>query len=1162
MRKLLSSCQTRLKELSQEALQKIPENSIVGNSFSRWTIGSTVFELDLGREPDIRDWPDAELEYLKQQFKDDEVHVEISDKREIEAAPHTNGSEPTPSKSSQKRNRVENRLRDRLKQTIETAIGRRIHQRSSKAIDPRHSDPEQPNLYAWKFSPEYPRFPSSKKGGISRWSAEQIRYCNEALDNGHLTAVAIEEGSAEQAEIRQQRRRGSAMESDLDDSLQHSHSDQGNQHVNKDQCGQPNSPTSIPSQRRNRDPSPPPNDVDVNESDESLLAQIRETEQIFKEEAKGINDHSKGVHGLMKGLSEMHYRMVNTMFDMVRAKQIQVLEQTLKSKHEMKVNKLHKEIEELEERLRTEQGAKHDAVAMISECQMQIHTLKEQASRDTDELSKQLAAARQDGEEIGRNKAIEDLNAINEGERLALQRSYLNQLDKVKKDSYQQGLEAGRASYNFGSSDIDELKRNHVDELKSAREAGRQEGRDMAYKELALGPEDQITNLVQGHNELNTSRKIRELKTIHQNWGEPPQKALPAWMLPEGHTPGDKTLYFLAKLSKEVDGVRASQLLTEEIDRRCLNFRKDSKNHIVSSIVTNTDIKNVLDAIRPPNGTDASHASSIEPSITPQPSAKQSARKEATSAKPATQIHMSNKTSGFSQVSPAQTSSQAKTTPAIIGSIYRSKKPFEKPQQAHNDTPSRPKTSTLSTSSQPNIDSIERILKSLPSAPRINLPSTLQNFSSKFIQRHIGGAEYTFATVSPEKKDQVVPWRSTIRVNTVIHRYAPRLGVHGALTLVQGKPNNGVLGSIDPVILKVGTDEYSYLGHYKVVSRHTMPVTAWLDEAEETKIRIAKEIADTKWGSQLITKRNIKCDGATLQDRVDQILASFELGDSQPNLRAEWVVLQLTTFKHNEYNFLLAALADDQRLGTGQHVQSVLEATQQSFLEICGKQSLENNPDREGVDFLAAEKNGLTARIVEKGEKDRMFGRCYTTTAELARLKDYIVNMTLHISDSFPLISVSTQEETTKAVNTFYAIFSRHNEKVLEQQKTDRMERYARRQKENNSFRPPGQSSASSSFSSSSASSQKRRRMGGEVQPTKRPKIIPRSSIPQVMLRHWEENADGTLVEEPSGSMIIVDTTRSASPEVKQDENEVEEDLYNATPAPRGRARAKKAGGS
>jgi hypothetical protein len=117
-------------------------------------------------------------------------------------------------------------------------------------------------------------------------------------------------------------------------------------------------------------------------------------------------------------------------------------------------------------------------------------------------------------------------------------------------------------------------------------------------------------------------------------------------------------------------------------------------------------------------------------------------------------------------------------------------------------------------------------------------------------------------------------------------------------------------------------------------------------------------------------------------------LASFELGDSQPKLRVEWVVLQLTTFKHNEYNFLLTALADDQHLGTGQQVQSVLEATQQSLLEIFEKKSLENNPDREEVDFLAAENNGLTACIVERGDKDGMFGRCYTTTVELARPKD------------------------------------------------------------------------------------------------------------------------------------------------------------------------------
>jgi hypothetical protein len=43
-------------------------------------------------------------------------------------------------------------------------------------------------------------------------------------------------------------------------------------------------------------------------------------------------------------------------------------------------------------------------------------------------------------------------------------------------------------------------------------------------------------------------------------------------MLPDGHTPGDKTLYLLAKLSKEMNAARASQLLTDEIDRRCHNL--------------------------------------------------------------------------------------------------------------------------------------------------------------------------------------------------------------------------------------------------------------------------------------------------------------------------------------------------------------------------------------------------------------------------------------------------------------------------------------------------------------------------------------------------------------------------------------------------------------
>jgi hypothetical protein len=63
--------------------------------------------------------------------------------------------------------------------------------------------------------------------------------------------------------------------------------------------------------------------------------------------------------------------------------------------------------------------------------------------------------------------------------------------------------------------DLETLKRTHDDELKSAREASLQEGRDMAYKELAFGGEGTINSLVQNHNELNTNRKVFVLPSKH-----------------------------------------------------------------------------------------------------------------------------------------------------------------------------------------------------------------------------------------------------------------------------------------------------------------------------------------------------------------------------------------------------------------------------------------------------------------------------------------------------------------------------------------------------------------------------------------------------------------------------------------------------------------------
>jgi Domain of unknown function (DUF6697) len=82
--------------------------------------------------------------------------------------------------------------------------------------------------------------------------------------------------------------------------------------------------------------------------------------------------------------------------------------------------------------------------------------------------------------------------------------------------------------------------------------------------------------------------------------------------------------------------------------------------------------------------------------------------------------------------------------------------------------------------------------------------------------------------------------------------------------LVQGKPNSGTIEAVYPVILKLQIDKYAYLGHYKVVSRKTVPVQVWEDETEKRRINVAKDLANTKWGEQLLRAINIELQGSAL----------------------------------------------------------------------------------------------------------------------------------------------------------------------------------------------------------------------------------------------------------------------------------------------------------
>jgi hypothetical protein len=617
-------------------------------------------------------------------------------------------------------------------------------------------------------------------------------------------------------------------------------------------------------------------------------------------------------------------------------------------------------------------------------------------------------------------------------------------------------------------------------------------------------------------------------------------------MLPEGHTPGDKTLYLLAKLSKEVNAARASHLLTEEIDRRCHNLPRVPMN----CIVTNADIRNILDQIRTTNES-TGHTASLEPSMTPQPPVQQSSSDTTTSINTSTKNYARTKNSLAPHVSSIQTSRQDYSTPAVNVQGMRMT-PYESLQQA-KATPSKPDPVVKTNGFQPPKErNVEDTLKALPPPPRIHLPSGLQTFSSKFIQQHIGGREYTFSEISPDKENQIVPWRTIIRVNAELHRYAPRLGVHGALMLVQGKSDNGTIGSRYPVILKMGTDQNAYLGQYKLIGRDTVPVATWLDEVEETRIRIAKEVAETIWGEQLLRDKKIELDGTeTLQDRVDQILRCFENNNNQPNLRMEWAVLQLIDFNHENYKALQTALSKTQEKSpkADQNLQSAA-FTRLNILELATKQWLDINvTGPSAVNFSASEAGVLTALIVKQAGTDRMFGRNYKTKAEFRQLKEYIVKLTLQIKTSFPLMPVETHEEITRAFNAVYASFDRHNVKILRSQSTESVEISNRRLRA--SFQKPRGPSTSSI-------SQKRRNSNSNSDEPliKRPKTS--APTPWVELNAWEKNLDGSLVEGPNGSTIFVDA-ESEEPGVKVDEdNGVKEDLYNATPTRKGRGRPRK----
>ncbi|KAF4636478.1 hypothetical protein G7Y89_g1628 [Cudoniella acicularis] len=108
-------------------------------------------------------------------------------------------------------------------------------------------------------------------------------------------------------------------------------------------------------------------------------------------------------------------------------------------------------------------------VTILRKRKKQITVLEQKIRKSTRDLPFLLSNAKKEGEDIGRTKSIEDLQATVEAEISAARRSHLEQLQKCRRDAYQQRLEAGRR-------DISTML--ETSERSSSRDPGTQELND------------------------------------------------------------------------------------------------------------------------------------------------------------------------------------------------------------------------------------------------------------------------------------------------------------------------------------------------------------------------------------------------------------------------------------------------------------------------------------------------------------------------------------------------------------------------------------------------------------------------------------------------------------------------------------------------------------
>ncbi|KAL3419216.1 hypothetical protein PVAG01_09438 [Phlyctema vagabunda] len=830
-----------------------------------------IKELDPGKQyvwfskdealqyPDPPPQPDQLEPYLESLFgswnEEKRAAFEICIDKTLRTHLFDRGSTHQSSPRTKSRRHVE--TKERLIKFIEDKIGRKIERRSCKPIDPRFSDRNPPNLYDWQFTSQYPSFPSS---AIGRWTAQQQQSCIEALEKGYLTISILEpEDHNPQNQM-------------LSDTAE--------------------DPGKL-STKNNGPIQSPHRDADLRDSSLVETPNIPPTMDGSQPEPVNLATCLSQIALKVKSEEESRLKAEAEIKNLQSV--ISTLQQTsdnfgiLVKNHEAELKDLRLELERTRQKLQEVEVLAENREAEVFDLRIKLREQKilaqEAAEAKVSTMDTLLAQARSELEQSCRESILDDVGT----ERRLLLRGHLEHVQRIRHDFDQQ---------------LKWLREQHATELEFAKASARQEGREVASRELSLND----------NSDLNP-RKRRELKTIMQNWHDTLQNALPPGMLPENHAPGDRTLHLLARLSKEMDAQKAGILLRDEIDRR----QEHLSESVRSYIITNSDIQKVIDQICPrsqPQSLDQNHRSISTESV----AREQMRTPNTVPIVPSQRDQASNSTHHIRQIPDSivemnqsevisetrLVSSQLLQTKSKICNEERNSRPYtSNPHSSANDR--RNSVCTNSQNIQDYKTFLEELFGKIPTPASISFPSSLRAFPLDFLTEFVTDDESTFSVAKPAMlKKQLVPWPQLIIMNPKQHLFAPLQGEHGVLEFIDSRMKFGDPGVHYPVLLETRKGSFQYIGHYALGQSFQIPCKVWETSSLAYKKRIvARIVASTEEEagrqSSLGDKRLDELIEGTLQQLEDGSAKSF------------CTILRLVSFEHDHYQKLESALKEFRR---------------------------------------------------------------------------------------------------------------------------------------------------------------------------------------------------------------------------------------------------------